>query len=285
MTSKNQKVILFISALILLGLPTGCAKKGSDSRSDIGKTPATQRPYKIKGKKYYPISSAHNYKETGMASWYGKPFHGRKTASGITYNMYKLTAAHKTLPMGTILKVKNLSNNKTIEVQINDRGPFSENRVIDLSYAAAKELGILGPGTAPVEIKAIDTQPEPDHRVTRAKTIPIDKKPVIAVPGEQEETMTTSPTVVSNPPPTIINPSTPTYYIHVRTMPNAEMARRLAKQFASKGNNVTIQQFKAAGTYMYRVLVEAGQQLATAKEFKKALQNKGFPYARIVSKE
>lgn len=92
-----------------------------------------------------------------MASWYGRDFHGRKTSSGETYNMYALTAAHKTLPLGTYVRVNNLQNGKTLDLRINDRGPFVRGRIIDLSYSAAKTLGILGPGTAPVKITALGT--------------------------------------------------------------------------------------------------------------------------------
>ncbi|MCI5166416.1 MAG: septal ring lytic transglycosylase RlpA family protein, partial [Candidatus Electrothrix sp. GM3_4] len=94
------------------------------------KRPGTQRPYVIKGQSYHPVSSAEGYEETGFASWYGDPFHGRKTANGETYDMYGVTAAHKTLPMNTMLLVKNLTNGKTATVRINDRGPFVDGRII-----------------------------------------------------------------------------------------------------------------------------------------------------------
>jgi len=117
--------------------------------------PGHTRPYRIDGKWYQPIPQADGFKERGIASWYGKKFHGRKTASGEIYNMYAMTAAHKTLPLGTLVRVRNLGNRKQIDVRINDRGPFVRHRIIDLSYAAAKEIGIVGPGTAEVAIRAI----------------------------------------------------------------------------------------------------------------------------------
>ncbi|MCI5132293.1 MAG: septal ring lytic transglycosylase RlpA family protein, partial [Candidatus Electrothrix sp. EH2] len=106
-------------------------KKKTDKKRK--KIPGTQRPYVIEGQTYYPIPSAQGYEETGLASWYGDPFHGRKTANGETYDMYGVTAAHKTLPMNTMLLVKNLRNGKTATVRINDRGPFVDGRIIDLS--------------------------------------------------------------------------------------------------------------------------------------------------------
>lgn len=97
--------------------------------------------------------------ERGIASWYGPGFHGNQTASGQRYDMWALTAAHRTLPLGTIVEVRNLENDRTVRVLINDRGPFKKNRILDLSRAAAEALGIVGPGTAPVEIVAVGLEP------------------------------------------------------------------------------------------------------------------------------
>jgi len=109
--------------------------------------------YVIRGKTYHVMKSAKGYKARGIASWYGSKFRKQKTSTGAHYNMYAMTAAHPTLPISTRVRVKNLNNGRTIVVRINDRGPFLSNRVIDLSYAAAKKLGISG--TAPVEVIAI----------------------------------------------------------------------------------------------------------------------------------
>ena len=103
------------------------------------------------------------YEEQGKASWYGEPFHGKKTSNGEIYNMYGDTAAHKTLPMDTMLLVKNLENGKTTTVRINDRGPFVQERILDLSYTKATTLGIIGKGTANVEIIALGQQQEPEE--------------------------------------------------------------------------------------------------------------------------
>ncbi len=104
--------------------------------------------------------------QTGVASWYGPGFHGRATASGVIYDQNELTAAHQTLPLGTRVMVTNLSNGRSTEVSINDRGPFAKGRIIDLSYAAARTLGMIGPGTIPVRIEVIDSP----YRLT---TIPL----------------------------------------------------------------------------------------------------------------
>lgn len=117
--------------------------------------PGMPRPYRVFGRWYVPLADARGFRQRGIASWYGPEFHGKRASSGEVYNMHELTAAHKTLPLGTLVRVRHLENRRTVEVRINDRGPFVGERIIDLSYEAARRLEILGPGTAPVEIEAI----------------------------------------------------------------------------------------------------------------------------------
>jgi rare lipoprotein A len=112
--------------------------------------------YNVFGKRYYTLKSSANYNKVGVASWYGTKFHARRTSSGEPYDMLSMTAAHKTLPLPTYVEVTNLRNHKTIIVKVNDRGPFSSNRIIDLSYVAAKKLGMLGHGTTNVRVRAIN---------------------------------------------------------------------------------------------------------------------------------
>jgi len=113
-------------------------------------------PYVVLGKKYYVLPSARNYRARGQASWYGSKFHGRTTSNGEKYDMYSMTAAHKTLPIPCYVQVTNLDNGRRAIVRVNDRGPFHEDRIIDLSYAAAKKLGVYAAGTSNVEVVAID---------------------------------------------------------------------------------------------------------------------------------
>ena len=115
------------------------------------------KTYTVRGKTYRPYLSADGYREDGVASWYGRDFHGKTTANGERYNMYAMTAAHKLLPLGTKVRVTHLRNGKSIVVRVNDRGPFVGDRIIDLSYASAKELGMIGTGTARVRVEAIET--------------------------------------------------------------------------------------------------------------------------------
>lgn len=124
-----------------------------EPKSKIG----NPKTYTVFNKQYSVLPSSKGYKARGTASWYGKKFHGYKTSNGDVYDMYGMSAAHKTLPLPTYAKVTNLKNGKSVIVKINDRGPFHEDRIIDLSYAAASKLGILANGTGNVEIHAINT--------------------------------------------------------------------------------------------------------------------------------
>lgn len=112
--------------------------------------------YRVFGKQYHVMKSSKDYEEQGIASWYGTKFHAQRTSNGERYNMLAMTAAHKSLPLPTYVQVTNLKNGRKVIVRVNDRGPFEGNRVIDLSYVAAKKLGMLGHGTAYVDVKAID---------------------------------------------------------------------------------------------------------------------------------
>jgi rare lipoprotein A len=114
------------------------------------------KPYVVFKKRYHPLPTAAGYRERGVASWYGKKFHGKRTSNGEQYDMYAMSAAHKTLPLPSYVRVRNLENGNTAIVRVNDRGPFLHNRLIDLSYAAAARLGIVGTGTGLVEIEGID---------------------------------------------------------------------------------------------------------------------------------
>jgi rare lipoprotein A len=112
-------------------------------------------PYEVFGKKYTVMSSSRGYREKGVASWYGSKFHGRRTSSGEIYDMHLATAAHKSLPLPTYAEVTNLDNGRRVIVKINDRGPFKDDRIIDMSYGAALRLGMIGSGTANVEVRAL----------------------------------------------------------------------------------------------------------------------------------
>lgn len=117
--------------------------------------PYANRPYNALDKTYTPITEAANYKQRGIASWYGKKFNGQRTSSGEKYNMYAMTAAHPTLPIPSYARVTNVASHKSVVVRINDRGPFLHDRIIDLSYTAAHKLGIINGGSSEVEVESI----------------------------------------------------------------------------------------------------------------------------------
>ena len=133
--------------------------------------------YEVFGKRYRVMDTAAGHRERGIASWYGSKFHGRRTSSGEPYDMYAMTAAHKHLPLPTWVEVRHLGNGRRIVVKVNDRGPFADKRIIDLSYAAAAKLGMLGTGTAPVEIRTVTPDEPAPARVRTVATRPDDGDP------------------------------------------------------------------------------------------------------------
>jgi rare lipoprotein A len=149
---RAGRLRLVVLALLAL-LVAGCASGGGAVAPLKG--PRGTKPYTIDGQTYHPLVSARDFREEGVASWYGKDFHGKTTANGERYDMYGMTAAHKLLPFGTKVRVTNKLNGKAITVRVNDRGPFVANRVIDLTYAGAERIGMIGSGTAPVIVETV----------------------------------------------------------------------------------------------------------------------------------
>ena len=129
-----------------------------DATPTLHTGPYKANPYTVLGKTYFPIQESKSYVASGTASWYGTKFHGQNTANGEVYDLYGMSAAHKTLPLPSYVRVTNLDNNKTVILRVNDRGPFYSDRIIDLSYAAAKKLGYAETGTARVKVEGIDPQ-------------------------------------------------------------------------------------------------------------------------------
>jgi rare lipoprotein A len=117
-----------------------------------------QKPYEVDGQRYQPLRNHEGFQQRGIASWYGRKFHGRKTSNGEIYDMYAMTAAHKTLPLGVFVRVTHQQNGRSVIVRVNDRGPFVAGRIIDLSYSAANKLGIIDAGTAMVKVQALGYQ-------------------------------------------------------------------------------------------------------------------------------
>jgi rare lipoprotein A len=288
-------VLRFFLLILFLGLTSGCGSKTSGDRGGeyAGKPgkagvkiPATQRPYVINGITYFPIPSATGYIEQGIASWYGEPFHGRKTANGETYDMYGDTAAHKTLPMNAIMLVKNLENGRATVVRINDRGPFVRERIIDLSYTKAQELGIINKGTAKVEIVAMGKQPagagqvKPPTEPGKAVSSPLPDMR-IADSGKSAET---GKTPIPPKEPLVPDFDKGNFYVQVGAFIKIESARTLAKTFAKRGRDVIIQQYPAAGMNLYRVMIFASNSLVKAKLYEKELAAEGFRYTLLLAR-
>jgi rare lipoprotein A len=260
-----MKKLLFTSLSLLICL-TACArerhyvKKPPDTPkkliilSDAGKDP-TLRPYVIKGEKYYPLTDSEGFVQFGKASWYGKKFQGRPTASGEIYNMYEKTAAHKTLPMGTYVRALNLSNKKHVLVRINDRGPFVKNRIIDLSYTAAKEIDLIGPGVAEVKIVALGKE------VGKLNS-PQGMKPVVEIDDLNQGDFT----------------------VQVGAFKDRKNALRLSDRLKVIFNYVEVPVYNdpEKGT-LYRVRVSRSKTLAEAGKIEKKLEGMGFEGAFVVS--
>jgi len=214
--------------------------------------PATQAPYVINSKRYYPIPSSNGYRERGIASWYGEDFHGRMTSNGETYDMYAMTAAHKTLPMNTMLMVKNLDNGKKTMVRVNDRGPFVRGRVIDLSYKAAKMLDVVGNGTAKVDLVAL-------------------------AEGTVQK---------QGAPPTLVysDLGAGEFYIQIGAFTQKINAIKLQKRFTDAGHTTVIQKYFGPKNIFYRVQVYAGKNIVNASQAEKALLEHGYIGCFIIAR-
>lgn len=153
MTAMKRFLPIILAASILSAC--GTSRTHLIDTSDNRNLKPWQKPYEYDGERYTPLLNADGFVENGLASWYGSDFHGKYTSNGERYDMYAMTAAHKTLPLGVFVRVTNKRNDREIVVRVNDRGPFVRDRVIDLSFSAAKQLDIVGSGTAPVRVEVL----------------------------------------------------------------------------------------------------------------------------------
>jgi len=156
---------------------------------------ATSRPYVVMGRSYTPLTRLEPYRARGIASWYGRRYHGKQTSSGEIYDMYAMTAAHTTLPIPSYARVTNLANGRSVVVRVNDRGPFVDGRIIDLSYTAAHRIGVLAGGSAMVEVESII----PDTSGTFAASRP--RAPARSAPEPAPVAATREPDLPAAPPP------------------------------------------------------------------------------------
>jgi len=224
--------------------------------------------YEVFGKKYRVMKSARGHVERGLASWYGPGFHAERTSSGEPYNMYSMTAAHKTLPIPSYVRVTHLGNGRSVVVRVNDRGPFVGNRIIDLSYTAAYKLGMIGSGTAPVEIRVLQPGDSSSARTTAA-TPP-------AAPAATPASTPTSAPSLDTPSLGISSRFLQTGSFGSRT--NAEaMTRRLAQ---SGIRNAVIREARIGERVVYRVQVGPLDNAVEADDMIERLRLVGVPDAR-----
>ena len=255
--------LLLASLLIAgcsFGVPIGDRGKlvisnsgGSSSQQPKKSSSGNPTSYVVFGKRYYVLDNADGFVERGIASWYGIKFHGRKTSSGEVYNMHAMTAAHKNLPLPTWVHVKNLDNGRTAVVKVNDRGPFVDGRIIDLSYAAASKLGVKGPGTANVIIHAIEKgQTRPTNSV---RLVPLTDQPEKDVP----------------------------LFIQMGSFSSQANASNLVRDLkAANENSARISRLQTENGLFYRVRVGPLYDIDEANAIVERLRNKGFQTARIV---
>ncbi len=220
-----------------------------EQRSRYGNSPS----YVVNGNRYYTLSSDRDYRERGIASWYGTKFHGRRTSTQEVYDMYAMTAAHKTLPLPTYVRVTNLENGRSVVVRVNDRGPFHKNRLIDLSYVAAAKLGILSQGTGLVEVAAIET--------------------ALETPTRAEE----SPSAASVPA------NGPELYLQVGAFADHSNALRLKSRLDSAGKTpVLISEGTNREGSFYRVRLGPLASVMEADQLEAWLVQLGLPDAHVV---
>jgi rare lipoprotein A len=224
--------------------------------------------YIDRGIKYYPKYVKNGLTKIGKASWYGKPFHGRLTANGERYNMYKMTAAHRTYAMGTRLKITNLSNRKSVKVRVNDRGPFYSSRDIDLSYGAARKLGMVHKGVGRVKIEVLSGKKshKKSSRKNRLSKKTHSKKH--ASKKKLAQTKKVKPHKVTKK--TIIKDQR-NERIQVASFFNKNAANTFKKKFKLKNSKIESRYIKSKKRTAYRVIVHC-----TSKEAKKLLNSKKF---------
>jgi rare lipoprotein A len=236
---KQHPTASFFSTLILLAAAVGILSLSSQPAFARNEDSQAPRTYTINNQVYRPAPEPSAYKETGLASWYGNDFNGHSTYSGETYDMNEQTAAHKLLPMNTILLVSNLENGKKTIVRVNDRGPYVQGRIIDLSYRAAKKLDLVGNGTARVRVTTL-TEDRPDSANGSS-------------PGE--------------------------FYIQIGPLKEKTAPVSLQKKFADIGQTAVIREIISGKSILYRVCIYAGQELQNVNHVEDILHLRGLKEA------
>ena len=237
--------------------------------------------YIVQGKRYYTLRTAAGFTERGIASWYGGPFHGQRTSSGEIYDMYRMTGAHKQLPLPSYVQVRNLDNGRTATLKVNDRGPFVDNRVIDLSYAAALKLGVVAKGTAFVEIRALDEYGQVSHE---ERQVP-DPAPAGSAPAP-ERVVAASPAIAAAPPATL-PPSVSVaegMYLQVGAYAERRNAEKASAQLAGVfTTDVGIREIRSHNKVFYRVQIGPLPSTERADQVVAALEKLGITQHHFIT--
>ena len=224
--------------------------------------------YTALGVRYIPMPDAKGYRERGVASWYGKKFHGRPTSSREPYDMYAMTAAHKTLPLPSYVRVRNLQNGRAVIVRVNDRGPFLHDRVIDLSYAAAYKLGIVGTGTGLVEVEAVEP----------GETAPVTALTQPAAPPPRHSGLEIIPTATAD-----VRPPPPKIFLQVGAFTRAENAESLRTRLAQTAPKpIFVQPPGPSPATLYRVRIGPLTSVEEGDRLAEQLRDLGHANAHIV---
>ena len=228
--------------------------------------------YEALGRRYFVLSSSDGYDERGVASWYGPTFHGGNTSSGELYDMYGMTAAHKTLPLPTYARVTNLANGRSVVVRINDRGPFVANRIIDLSYTAAAKLDMLRDGTAMVEVRALTA----GAREAPAQTLAAPAPSPVPSPAS-------SPAPPPVPAPLAAPAAPPSFYVQTGAFADPANAERELGRLQAAGLTSAFVIPPPEGSQLYRVRVGPIGSVAEFDALAARLAALGIPDARLVT--
>ncbi|MDN6296454.1 MAG: septal ring lytic transglycosylase RlpA family protein [Halomonas sp.] len=237
--------------------------------------------YTVWGKSYRVLPDAKGYSETGTASWYGKKFHGYATSSGEIYDMYEMSAAHRSLPLPTFARVTRVGTDKSVIVRVNDRGPFHSERVIDLSYAAASRLGLTDHGTGRVKVEAID----PEQWLARHGNASPDERPPRAIARKDAPSSAASDSASPAPVPEAPAEQSPSaaaesgIYWQVAALENRQGAQKLQRRLEGELEQA-VRITEADG--MYRVQVGPVAPASGEAELRETLRSAGFPRAFIV---
>lgn len=259
-------------ALIMFGI-AGCLGKNypKDFRTDKSNkanATGTMKPYTVNGKTYYPTVVGVGETATGVASWYGPGFHGKTTSNGETYNQNAFTAAHKTLPMNTIISVTNLDNGRKTTVRINDRGPFVDNRILDVSKAAATRLDMLQSGTAPVKLEVIgfDSSNEASAILPNTNLSPIVEANVNEVTSAEQNLSTIAQNVHIEELTSIDEVQGGGFMVQIGAFKLKDNAQHIAEQYKSyKGYTTTTRLSSRDG--LTRVFLKGFKSEQEAKDF------------------